>query len=105
LRQGDAERLILSDAAQLKLDASTDHLEVMRDITGRDAIDFDEQHATGLKTLAQRTIRRFSHVKDKEKIKRYVEEHFVIREIFALGILVWVLGLMFSGIGEFSRKP
>jgi hypothetical protein len=105
LPQRDAERQVLSDTAQLTLNASIDHLEVTRDITGRDAIAFEQQYATGLKSLEQRTIRRFSHAKDKEKIKGYVEQHFVISETFALRIPVSVLALMSARISEFSRKP
>jgi hypothetical protein len=102
--QGDPEKPTLSETAQLTLNAHIDHLDCTESITERDAVALDEQDTTGLKTFARKTIKTFSHAKDKEKIKQYVEDHFAIGETFALGIPVSVLELISSGINEFSKK-
>jgi hypothetical protein len=88
----------------LALNASIDHLDFTQGVMERDAIALDEQHTRGLKTFAQKTIKRFSHAKDKQKISRYVDDHFVIGETFALGILLSVLKLISTVISEFSKK-
>jgi hypothetical protein len=104
LRQGNSVKTNLSETAQLALNASIDHLDFTQSVLQRDAIALDEQHTRGLKTFAQKQIKRFSHAKDKEKISRYVGEHFAIGETFALGIPVSVLELISAGIREFSKK-
>jgi hypothetical protein len=91
LRPGDAEEPILSEIAKLVLDTSIDHLGSAQDITERDAFALDGQNPRGLKTFAQKTIERFSHVKDKEKIGRYVEDHRAVGETFAFDIPVSLL--------------
>jgi hypothetical protein len=104
LRQGNAEKPILSETAPLALGASIDHLDSLQNITERDAFARDEQIARGLKTFAQQTVERFCHAKDKEKIGRFVGDHFAVGEIFALGIPVSVLELISRRISESSKK-
>jgi hypothetical protein len=67
LQQGDSEKTSLSEAAQLALNASFDHLDFTQSVMERDAIALDEQHTRGLKPFAQKTSKRFSHAKTKRK--------------------------------------
>jgi hypothetical protein len=73
-------------------------------VTRRDGAVPDEQHVKGLKKFARRTIKRFSHTREKEKLQQYVADHFVIDDTFALGIPMSVLEPISVGIKEFSRR-
>jgi hypothetical protein len=103
-REGITERPLLADTVNLKLRKSIDDLELTKLIVTRDGPVPDEQHIRGLKEFARRTIKRFSHTKEKEKLTRYVENHFVIGETFALGMPMSILALISRGIQEFSEK-
>jgi hypothetical protein len=46
---------------------------------------------------------RFSRSRNKEEIKRYVEENFVFGGEFALGLLISVLDMISSGIRHIKR--
>jgi hypothetical protein len=74
-------------------------------MTGRDPIALDQPGIMRLKDFSQKTIKGFSHAKDKEKINQYVDDHFAIRETFALGIPVSVFVLISRTIRGFSDKP
>jgi hypothetical protein len=101
---GITTKPVLPDTVDLKIQKSIDHLQFRKTILRRDGAVPDEQHVKGLKEFARRTIKRFSHTRQKEKLKQYVEEHFVIGDTFALGIPMSVLELISSGIREFSKK-
>jgi hypothetical protein len=64
----------------------------------------DEQHVKGLKEFARSTIKRFSHTREKEKHRRYVDGHFVIGDVFALGRPMSIPELISLGIKELSKK-
>jgi hypothetical protein len=101
---GDHGKPILSETVGLKLKKSIDHLQLRRAVVRRDGPGPDEQHVKGLKKFARRTIKRFSHTKEKEKLRQYVDDHFAIGDVFALGISMSILELISLAIKEFSRK-
>jgi hypothetical protein len=69
---------------ELKLRASINHLQVTQAIVTRSGIIRNEQCTMGLKKFARKTLKRFSHTRDKEKLRKYVDEHFALGNSFAL---------------------
>jgi hypothetical protein len=57
---------------------------------------------TSLKNLAVEIIKRFSRSRNREEIKRYVEENFVFGGEFALRLPISVLDMVSSGIRHFK---
>jgi hypothetical protein len=103
-REGITEKPVLADTVNVKLRKSIDDLEVTKLIVTRDGHVPDEQHIKGLKEFARRTIKRFSHTKEKEKLMQYVENHFVIGETFGLRMPKSILALISREIQEISNK-
>jgi hypothetical protein len=101
---GIATKTVLSETVNLRLKKSIDHLRLTKMVMRRDGPVPDEQHVKGVKEFARRTIKRFSHASEKEKLQQYVAGHFAIGDAFALGIPMSVLELISSGIREFSKK-
>jgi hypothetical protein len=87
-REGITEKPILAETVDLKLKKSIDTLQLTKVVVRMDGPVPDEQQVKGLKEFARRTIKRFSHTREKEKLKQYVGEHFVIGDTFALRILM-----------------
>jgi hypothetical protein len=83
-------------------------LEIMRKSTknpvkiSREAPEGTPTHLTGLKNLAIKNITRFSRSRNREEIKRYVEENFVFGSEFALGLSISVFDMVSSGTRHFK---
>jgi hypothetical protein len=103
-REGIAEKPVLSETVDLKLKKRIDYLHLTRIVVRRDGSVPDEQHVKRLKEFARKTIKRFSHTREKEKPRRYVDNHFVIDHEFALGIPKSILELISLRIKEFSKN-
>jgi hypothetical protein len=88
----------------LKLEKSTDHLQSTKAIVRSDGPVPDEQHVKGLKEFARKTIKRFLHTREKETLRRYVDDRFVIGNTFALGMPMSILEVISQGIEDFSGK-
>jgi hypothetical protein len=85
---------VLSETVDLRLKKDIDHLRLTKVVMRRDGPIPDEQHVKGLNEFARRTNKRFSHTREKEKLQQCVAERFVIGDIFALGISIYVLELI-----------
>jgi hypothetical protein len=73
-------------------------------IVRRDGSVPDEQHVKGLKEFARRTIKRFSHRREKEELRQYMDDHVAIGNVLALGMPTSILELISLGIKEFPKK-
>jgi hypothetical protein len=102
--QGITGEPVLSEIVDLRLGESINHLHLTKAVVRRGGFVPDEQHIRGLKEFARRTIESFSHTREKEKLRRYVDDYFVIGHTFALGTLMLTLQLVSRGIKEFSRQ-
>jgi hypothetical protein len=87
----------------LKLKKGIDHLQFPKMVVRRDGRVADEQYVKGLKEFALRTIKRFSHIRDREKLRRYMDDHFLTGDAFALGISMSTLELTSLEMNEFSK--
>jgi hypothetical protein len=67
---GIATKHVLSETMDLRLKKSIDHLRLMKVVMRRDRPVRYKQHVKGLKAFAQRTIKRFSHTREKEKLQQ-----------------------------------
>jgi hypothetical protein len=103
-REGITQKSVLCETVDLKLKKSVDHLQLTKVIGRRDGPVPDKQYVKALKKFARGIIKSFSHTSDKEKLRRYVDNHFVIGDVFALGIPMSILELISLGINEFSKK-
>jgi hypothetical protein len=72
-REGITEKPVLAETVDLKLMKSVDHLQLTKVVVTRDGSVPHEQHVKGLKEFARRTIKRFYHAKEKEKLTKYVD--------------------------------
>jgi hypothetical protein len=90
-RKGITEKPILSETMDLKLKKSIDHLQLTNVVVRRNGPVPDEQHVKDLKEFTLRTVKRFSHTREKEKLRGYVDDHFVIGDAFALGMSMSIL--------------
>jgi hypothetical protein len=70
----------------------------------RQAPDPSPAHATYVKDLAVRNIKRFSGSRSKEEIGQYVEDNLVMSPDFALGLPISVFDLISRGIEHFRKK-
>jgi hypothetical protein len=88
----------------LKLWKKTDYLQSTNAIVGRGGPVPDEQHVGGFREFARKTIKRFSHTREKETPGQCADGRFVTRDIFALGMPMSILELVSQWIEEFSGK-
>jgi hypothetical protein len=104
LREGVTAKPILPETVDLVLSKSIEHIQLMKVVVRRHRPVPDERDVMGLKRLAWRPIKRFSHTREKERLEQYVDDRFVIGDTFALSIPMSILELISLGIDEFSRK-
>jgi hypothetical protein len=69
---------------------------------GREAREGTTTYLTSLKNLAVKNIKRFSRSRNREEIKRYVEENFAFGSSFTLGLPISVLDMISSEIRHFK---
>jgi hypothetical protein len=70
----------------------------------REPADQSQAHATPIKDLAVRNIGRFSRSRNRDEIRKYVEDNFAASPNFALGLPISVLNLISRGIEHFRKK-
>jgi hypothetical protein len=68
----------------------------------RQVPDDSPQHITDLNDLAVRNIKRFSHSRKREEIRKYVDNNFVMSADFPLGLPISVFDLISGGIEHFK---
>jgi hypothetical protein len=61
-------------------------------------------YLTSFKSLAVKNIKRFSRLRNRAEIKRYVEKNFVLGDEFALRLLISVLHMISNGIRRFTMS-
>jgi hypothetical protein len=93
-----SQKHVLSKTVDLRLGKSIDHLRLMKGLVRKDGPVPDEQHIRGLKEFTRKTIKRFSHTKEKEELRQYVYDHPVVGSTFGLGMPILILELISRGL-------
>jgi hypothetical protein len=92
-------------AFQLATALSTQRMEYSDDIHERTQQDAPPERLDWLRQYAVSQIRNFSHARDAEAIREYVESHFDVSGRSALDIPLGVHHLISRGIWHFSGHP
>jgi hypothetical protein len=81
-RREISKNLILPGTTHLILNASIDYLNIRQTISRRDSIHLWREDILGLKDFDHKTVKKFYHTKNKNKINRYGDSYFAISETF-----------------------